>query len=213
MPKYAYIDESGINYHEIVMTVSIFILEGSRSARSVQMIALKSLFGRQLLNQIDKLSKKHRLHFSDMSNQDKLTVGGYFRQANIACYASCYWHKGGVKNHETRFAIYKALVKLCLCRALEDHKDLIVAVAKQGGWQSYKHSFLGELKEIPEFVRKDDTFCKAKFELASAANPGVQIADFYAGTIRHFLKSGQIIKCAPAYDLIKHQIVCIETWD
>ena len=210
MPYHAYIDESGVNHNEIVMVVAMVILPGSRSAEKQRQDVLKELFVRSLQRtkaQQHKQLKKQELHFVDMKYSHKLIAGSAFSQANITCYVSYYWHQENLKSYKHRFKIYTRLTKNCIQRAFEHHKDLEVSIGKQGGWQAYEHDFLAELKLIPEHFFESGHFCKGKFKLVSAAHPGIQIADFYAGASRDFFRFGEDEYRAKPYEMIKRQVL------
>ncbi len=210
MSKYAYIDESGTNDDETVMTVAMVILEGSRSAEKLRSGILKSLFGKLRKIHYREQLRERELHYADMTKLHRSVTGDYLSSANVICYISHYWHTESPKNHKARFAIYTELVKNCINNAFQIHPTLSVVIAKQGGWQTYKQSFLAELRPIPEAFIKSGKYRKSKFDLASSAHAGIQLADFYAGACRDFLRSGQHIELASAYEIIKHQILKID---
>ncbi len=209
MSYHAYIDESGVNHNETVMVVAMVVLHGSRSAEKLRKDVLAGLFDKS--SQMAKTRQKRQLrdqelHFVDMKYSHKLITSKYLSKADITCYVSYYWHQATVTNYKIRFKVYTELVKNCLKLAFEKHQDILVNIAKQGGWQTYKRSFLKELKLIPEHYVKNGQFRKGKFELVSGAHPGVQIADFYAGAYRDWLRSKQHKVLAIVYESLKHQI-------
>jgi hypothetical protein len=96
---------------------------------------------------------------------------------------------------------------MTISNALQNHKNLVVGIGKQGGWQKYERDFCAQLRSIPDQFTSTGNFRKAEFVLLPATKPGIQIADFYVGAIREFLKS-QTQNSMPYYfDIINHQII------
>ena len=69
------------------------------------------------------------------------------------------------------------------------HKEMVIAIGTQGGWQGYEREFCRELRLIPEEFTRNGNFRKAEFVLLPAVKQGIQIADFYVGAIREFHRS------------------------
>ena len=212
MPHYAFIDESGTMDHQDVMTVAAIVFEGEHSIVKLHDHVMRDLNPRyaQLQKQLKKDrkgSKLPRLHFTDMTNEHRATVGKRLANAKVSVFAASYWYETPSMSHEARFGIYTELVKLSIRKAFEMHKELEVGVAKQGGWQGYKRRFLMELKQIPGDFTKNGDYRKGEFYLLSAAKAGIQIADFYVGAVRDHHRG-----LTGAHDYIKHQVVCCETY-
>jgi hypothetical protein len=215
MSGFAFIDESGTKDDQLIMTVSMIVLDGQFACKNIQKSILKELYPKKIAK---KQSKKDitkprlGLHYCDIASNDRLTASRILIERKIDCYASCYYHDGREKHHEERFAIYKSMVRTCILAAFEHHEDLEIYIAAQGGANEYRSEFLAELRLLPEKFR---LYRKVKFGLETNAHAGIQIADFYAGAIRDFLLS-QLQKqneLAHAYDVIKSQIgeIAIET--
>lgn len=113
----------------------------------------------------------------------------------------------GDKSHDERFAIYTILTKICINKSFTDYKDLVVGIAKQGGWQKYERDFMAEMRQLPH---NQPEYRKADFELLSAAKPGIQLADFYVGAVRACVLEGAT---SSPYDLVEQQIICMELYE
>lgn len=131
---------------------------------------------------------KANLHYVDLDRRQKQAVSNLLSHAKVSVFASIYRHQGR-KSHQEYFLIYRTLVHQTIESALKKHKDLVVTVGKQGGWQTYQKSFLTSLKQIPKQCSADGNFVKAKFIIDSVINPGIQLADFYAGALRESILS------------------------
>src|ERR1039457_4937224 len=162
MPHYVFIDESGTMEHQDVMTVAAVVFEGAHSAVNLHDHVMGDLNPNyaQLLKHLKHRrqgSKLPRLHFTDMTDQQRATAGKRLAMAKVAVFTASYWYKTQSMSHETRFEIYTELVKLSIQKAFETHKELEVGIAKQGGWQDYERKLVTELKQIPAgFTHKGD---------------------------------------------------------
>jgi hypothetical protein len=213
MTKHCFIDESGTMDHQGVMSVALITLEGVNSAQRLHdqiMTALDSgyLARMKLLKKERKSAHLPRLHYADMSPEQKRTVGTRLGQAKITVYSAHHFHIDE-KTYEERFAIYTELVKICVQKALFEHKELVVNIAKQGGWQKYDNDFCTVLRELPEEFCRTGDYHKATFELLSAVKPGIQLADFYVGAVRDFVVNKSALM---PYSLVQEQILCRENY-
>jgi hypothetical protein len=93
------------------------------------------------------------------------------------------------------------LVKIVITAAFEKHQELEIAVAKQGGWQKYERNFLAALKQIPDDFKQRGGYRKGQIYLTSAVTPGIQLADFYVGSIRDYHRD-----LPDVHERIKHQV-------
>jgi hypothetical protein len=57
--------------------------------------------------------------------------------------------------------------------------------------------------------REDGDYRRATFQLLSAVKPGIQLADFYVGTVRDFVAKEPALM---PYDLVQEQILCREIY-
>jgi hypothetical protein len=192
------------------MTVALIVLDGVRAADRLHLRIAKSLApapsktrGRAAL---EKWYEKHQVHFVDMDEEHKLMVGNELGKANITAFIAGYWHTEESTTHEHRFAMYKQLVKTTTRRAFWAFDDLVVAIAKQGGWDTYGRPFMEELRQVPDEFISAGIYRKGAFFLSSPAKPGPQIADFYASSSRSFLLAETDASLAAPYELIQHQV-------
>lgn len=214
MPHHAYIDESGTMDHQGVMSVAMIILEGAHSAQRLHDHVMTALNPKYI--QLVKRLKKERkpahempyLHFADMSVEQKRTVGARLADAKVTVFTAHHRHRGD-KAHPERFEIYTELVKICVRRAFENHKELVIAIAKQGGWQKYERHFCAGLRALPEEFTQRGIYRRAEFELLSAVKPGIQLADFYVGAVREFTMDDSAVM---PFDLVREQIISHEIY-
>jgi hypothetical protein len=143
-----------------------------------------------------------RLHYSDMSLEQKNKIAERFSKSRTLVYGSYYVHTG-TKGHFERFFIYTELVKVCIRNALLEFDELNIYLAKQGGWQKYQKSFLSDIRSVADENKRGGRYCRMNLELVSAVKAGVQVADFYAGAIRESLLS----KDTTSFELLSAQIV------
>ncbi len=206
MLKHSYIDESGTKDHQEITTVALLLLDGAFSAQRLHKQIIKALFPQSTKpgRKNDKMS--FQLHYSDMTHDQKLTVAEILSKQSIECYTSCFYHDGSEKLHEQRFEIYSSLIRLCLHDALQIHEHLDVIIAQQSNWQTYRGPLLVTLDEIVAENSARLGFRKAKFAFESAAKPGVQLADFYAGATRGNLLNFRDASLGAPFDLIQGQI-------
>lgn len=189
-----------------VMSVAMVILEGANSAQRLHDHVMTALNPKyiQLLKQLKKDRKPlPTLHYADMMGDHRRIVAGRLAEANVTVLTAHHRHQGE-KTHAERFSVYGELVKICVRSAFETHKELIVGVAKQGGWQKYEQGFCAELRLLPEEFTKQGNYRKADFELLSAARPGIQLADFYVGAVRDFTMNESL---TVPFDLIQEQVL------
>ena len=211
MVNHAYIDESGTLDHQGVMTVAMIVLEGARSAQKLHDHVMKALHPKYL--QIKKMRNERShdkylpyLHFADMSSDQKRAAARRLAQAKVTVVTAHYRHHGD-KTHTERFTIYTNLVKICIRKALQEYRELTIGIAKQGGWQKYERDFYAQLRALTEGFDSKSDYRKADFELLSASNPGIQLADFYVGALRAYVMHESA--CMP-FDPIIEQVISNE---
>ena len=210
MPQYAYIDESGTLVEHVIMTVGLVLMSGRRTPDRISERILKTLYPHLAGN--PKALGKKKMHFADMSGTVQNRVAAQLAQEKITGVINSHWHTGEEETHQILFFRYTRMVQLLLYRALEvTTGDLTVVIAEQGSPETYKAGLLADLDKIVElFRRRTGTFRKVTYELKSAQSQrGLQIADFYAGTVRKmWLESMTGVEshlCAP-YKHVQHQI-------
>ncbi len=206
MTRHGFIDESGTKDDHEIMTVALLLLDGAFSAQRLHKQLIKALFPQSQKHGRSNDKMSFQLHYSDMTHDQKLTVAEILNKQSIQCYTSCFYHDGTEKSHEQRFAIYTSLIKLCLHDALQIHEHLDVTIAQQNNWQSYKAPLVSTLDEIVAENSARLGFRKAKFAFESAAKPGVQLADFYAGATRANLLKFRDPSLGAPFDLLQEQI-------
>lgn len=206
MVKHLFIDESGTRENQEVMTVAAVMFDGATSADRLHESVMEILNPEYL--KIVRELKKHRkeppkMHYIDLDDDQKRNVGDRLAKAQISVFSASYWYEDTVMTeHNERFLVYTQLVKTVIADAFKYHKELKVGVAKQGGWQKYEQAFLSELKLSPDIFRQEQgEYREGDFFLTSAAKSGIQLADFYVGSIRDYHKSLHI-----AHEKIKHQV-------
>jgi len=145
-----------------------------------------------------------QLHFTDMTIEQRQIVAECLAKAKVTVFTAHHHHKTD-KTHPERFAIYTELVKICLNSAFTEHKELVVGIGKQGGWQKYEPEFIAKLRKVPENYGE---FREASFDLLSAARPGIQLADFYVGTVRASVMDERSF----IYDFVQEQVICREIY-
>lgn len=214
MSHHAYIDESGTMDHQGVMSVAMIVLEGANSAQKLHDHVMTALNPKyiQLLKQLKKertpANKLPNLHFTDMTAEQKRIAGERLAQAKVTVFSAHHWHDGD-KTHPERFDIYTQLVKICIRKAFEEHKELVIAIAKQGGWQHYERNFCADLRTLPEEFTRSGNYRKADIELLSAAKPGIQLADFYVGAVRDYTMNSSALV---PFDLVQEQVIMREIY-
>jgi hypothetical protein len=215
MTHHAYVDESGTMDFQGVMTVAMVVLEGSHSAKRLHehiMTALNPQYP-QLVKQLKKerksTSELPQLHFADMTGAQKRDISDRLAKAKVTVFAASHWHEGA-KTHDERFQIYTELVKMCIRSGFNYHKELAIAIAKQGGWPKYQQDFLARLRTLPGEFTGAGNFRKADLELQSAVKPGIQLADFYVGAVRDFLMDESLF---PDFYLIQQQILSRDVYN
>lgn len=200
--------------HQGLMSVAMIVLEGANSAQKLHDHVMTALNPKyiQLVKQMKQLRKpasvKPHLHFADMTSDQKRTVAGRLAQAKITVFTAHHWHQGD-KTHPERFDTYTELVKICIRKALEDHKELVISIGKQGGWQKYERDFCTQLRTLTEQFTRAGNYRKVDIELLSAVKPGIQLADFYVGAVREFTMDE---KALMPFDLVREQIVTREIY-
>lgn len=210
VPVFGYIDESGTKDDQHVLSVSLVIFSGQFVGRKIRQNILKELYPQQMAQQkkARDRSKVLGLHYCDIRHEDRLAAGKLLQGNNIDCFSACFYHDGNEKTHEEKFAIYTSMVKSCIGDSLEYHEDLEICIAAQGGATGYRDTFFDELKGHIGIVSERLGYRKVKLDLATNAHPCIQIADFYAGAVRDFLRS-QILdnpELAAPYELLEKQI-------
>lgn len=206
MVKHVFIDESGTRENQELMTVAAVVFEGANSADRLHLSAMKVL-NPKYLELVKELKKQRKelpsMHYIDMSDAQKREVGERLAQAQITVYSASFWYDPENKyEHNERFNVYKQLVTKVIEDAFKQHKELSIAIAKQGGWKEHGAAFLRELKSIPEnYRRQHSDYREGEFYLLSAAKSGIQLADFYVGSIRDSHRD-----IHTSHDKIKHQV-------
>lgn len=206
MVKHLFIDESGTREMQEIMTVAAVVFDGANSADTLHTSVMKTL-NPDYLKLVSALRKQRKelpqMHYIDLSDKQKRDAGERLGRANIAVYSASYWYdEVPMVEHSIRFPIYSQLVTQVIEAAFKDHKELKIGIAKQGGWQKYGPAFLGELKKIPDkYHQENGEYREGDFFLVSAAKSGIQLADFYVGSIRDSHRN-----LNTAHDRIKHQV-------
>ncbi|MBP6744253.1 MAG: DUF3800 domain-containing protein [Candidatus Obscuribacterales bacterium] len=215
MTNYGYIDESGTKDDQEVMTVALIVLEGRFTANNIHKQVLASVYPKHAANKHDKSQNKPSLHYAHMKKEHLRSSGKILANNNIDCFASCIYHDGSEKPHAERHRIYSKLIANCVFQAIEVFDDLIINIAQQGNWQTYRVDLVNSLQLLISNVSQRGAYKKAKFEFQSAAKPGIQLADFYAGATRGHLLRHKDASLSDAYDLIAKQVrdIKIETSD
>lgn len=211
MPYYAYIDESGTLAEHQVMTVSLVLFDGRRTADRAHLKILKDLHP-HLAHDLRALGHK-KLHFTDMPDHVQNQVASHLAQESIAAVINSHWHNLEEEPHSAVFGRYTRMVQLLLYRALElTNGEMKVIIAQQGGWETYEDSFLAEVRKAAELfsVRNKHVFRAVDYQLKPAHTVcGLQLADFYAGAVRKMLLeslTGRASHLSSPYDRVQHQI-------
>jgi hypothetical protein len=210
MVHYAYIDESGTLSEHQVMTVSLVLFEGRRTADRAHHKILKELYP-HLADDLKSLGAK-KLHFTDMPDHIQNQVASQLAQERISAVINSHWHSADEEAHGTTFGRYTKMVQLLLYRALElTTGEMKVIIAQQGGWETYEKPFLAEVHKAAElFSKRKHVFRAVDYDLKQAHTVGgLQLADFYAGTVRKmFLDTlaGLETHLSSPYDRVQHQI-------
>ncbi len=216
MTHHAYIDESGTEPEHGILTVALVVLEGAGSANKIHLNLSKAAFKapKSLKKaEITKWYAKQKLHYCDMSDQQKSAAGDSLHSANIRAFIAQHHHKDNDLNHDSKFKLYKTLVGDVVAEAFQHFGDLEICIAKQGGWESYGKEFLAELNSIPKSISISSNFKKGTFHLASTSNVGLQIADFYASSGRAFLLDGSKGSMSGPYEKIQNQVTLLSVRD
>jgi hypothetical protein len=211
MTFHAYIDESGTRIEHQVMTVSLVLLEGRRTAERIHTRVLKELYPH--LAETPKLLAQKKLHFTDMSDEDRIVVASQLAGDNVSAVINSHFHVVEDEPYEVFFARYTHMVKLLLYKGLEfSDGELILTIAQQGGWETYRTAFLGDVRKVVDlYIKRSGTFRTVDMELRSAqTSQGLQLADFYAGAVRKMYLDGLNHGLNPdqsgPYERVKHQI-------
>ena len=210
MSSYAYLDESGTKDDQHCMVVALAVFSGGRTAERLHLQIIQALYPK-IFKTKTRFGGRASIHYADMGASQRRLVSSILSNVKVTVYASTYQHQGQ-KSHKEYFTVYQHLVHQAAEAALKEYKDLVVTIAKQGGWQTYQQSFLASLRNIPKKGVVMGRFAKAKFFLDSASNPGIQLADFYAGAVREniLLATDKSLSCN--YELIAHQYKSIESY-
>jgi hypothetical protein len=185
MSTHAFIDESGTLVEHKIMTVSLVLLEGRRSAERICQRILKELYP-HLAHDPKALNRK-QMHFADMPDSTQNQVARHLAAAKISAVINSHWHSGEDETHQILFTRYTKMVQLLIYRALEATTgDLTVIIAEQGSPESYRTIFFSDLqKTVDLYRRRSGQFRAVDFDLKSTKTVrGLQLADFYAGTVR-----------------------------
>ncbi len=213
---HAFIDESGTLQDQEIMTVALVVLDGARSAEKLHLKASKVIFTppkTKGLKEREKWFASRTLHFAEMNDDQKLALGSELGRANIASVIASHWHTEASATHEHRFAVYSKLVEMTILRAFEFYKQLNIAIAKQGGWQVYGPPFLEQLRKLPgQYKYNTGQYREADIYLASSANHGIQLADFFASSCRNYLLSKSANRLAEPYERVQHLVVQLDEY-
>ncbi|MCA9801756.1 MAG: DUF3800 domain-containing protein [Cyanobacteria bacterium HKST-UBA02] len=211
MTHYAYIDESGTQPEHQVMTVSLVLFDGRKAAERARIRILKQLYP-HLAHDLKALTRK-KLHFTDMRDDDQSLVAGLLAQEKIAAVINSHLHTREDEPHSVLFGRYTKMVQLLLYRALElTNGEMRVIIAQQGGFETYEDGFLSDVNKAAELFSKRNkkVFRVIEYQLRPAHSVcGLQLADFYAGTVRKMLidsMNGIEAELSSPFDLVQHQI-------
>jgi hypothetical protein len=210
MVHYAYIDESGTLIEHQVMTVSLVLFGGRRVAERAHHKILKELYPH--LADKPKVLGSKKLHFADMPDATQTQVARHLAHESITAVINSHWHSNEEEPHGTIFGRYTKMVQLLLYRALEiTAGEMRVVIAQQGGWETYEDAFLAEIRKSAElFSKRRQIFRAVEFQLKPARTVcGLQLADFYAGTVRKMLLDSLDAlepDLSRPYDQVRHQI-------
>jgi hypothetical protein len=209
MIKHGFIDESGTLADQGVMTVALVLLNGARTAEKLHPKLTKSIYpthSARGLKQMEQFYASQELHFAQMNDKQKLAIADVLSKSNITAFVGFCQHTEDSTEHNHRFLMYRELLKLTINKAFETTDELIVSIAKQGGWESYGGELISELRYLPQAFTRTGQFRKGEFFLSSPLKQGLQIADFYASSSWHFLRAGQNTAQCAAYERIRHQV-------
>ncbi|MDP3507585.1 MAG: DUF3800 domain-containing protein [Candidatus Melainabacteria bacterium] len=205
-----YIDESGTLAEHKVMTVGLVLLDGRRSADRITERILKDLYPD--IGNMPRVMAQKKLHFVDMSTTIQSRIASHLAGEQIQGIVNSHWHTGAEENHEIVFGRYTKMVQLLIYRALEQTLGPpSVTIAQQGGFETYEKAFLADLfKVVESFHKREKIYRSVDFTLKSAqTNRGLQLADFYAGSVRKMLLDsleGLTSDSSSPYSQIQHQI-------
>lgn len=209
MSYWGFVDESGTLAEQKVMTVSLVLVDGSRTADRINERILKDLHP-HLAKDLKVLMKKN-LHFVDMSESEQSRAAKILAKEKIAAVINSHWHSGEDEPYEVIFGRYTRMVQNILYKGLEfTSGDLNLVIAQQGGWETYEHNFLEEVgKAVLLFRQRQKAYRKVDMQLKPAHQiRGLQLADFYAGSGRKMLLErldGSEGASSP-YDQVEHQV-------
>jgi len=208
--NFAYVDESGTLIEHEIMTVSLVLLEGRRAPERISERILELLYP-HLADDPRALGKK-KMHFADMTGDVQNIVAGQLAQENIVGVINSHWHTNEEEKHYTLFSRYTRMVQILLYKALERTEgDLTVVIAEQGSPDTYRAALFADLdKTVELYKQRTGKYRKVTYELKSAqTHRGLQLADFYAGTVRKMWlesKSGVETHLCSPYKHVQHQI-------
>lgn len=191
MTIYGYVDESGTLVEQRVMTVSLVLLEGRRAADHMSERILKELFPH--LVKTPKVLGKKILHFTDMQESTQNHVASQLATQKISAVINSHWHIYGSETHQESFSRYTRMVQLLLYQGLEmTSGDFHLIIAEQGSPESYQAKLFADLgKTVSLHKKRTGNYRNVRFELKSAQTVrGLQLADFYAGTVRKMWLEG-----------------------
>jgi hypothetical protein len=217
MPIYGYIDESGTLVEQQVMTVGLVLLDGRRSADRIAERILKELYPH--LTELPKELGKKKLHFADMQEATQIKVARHLAQEKLCGVINSHWHSSESETHQILFSRYTMMIQLLLYKGLElTSGDLQLVIAEQGSPEIYKGKLFADLdKTVELYRRRTGVYRKVGFELNSAQIVrGLQLADFYAGTVRKMWLEGlqgREAKASAPYRQIEHQITLADYID
>lgn len=200
MTRFGFIDESGVNPDQQIMTVGLVTFDGQFTAKRLQTRILETLYPKRA--QKGKKVKLGDLHYTELEDYQREAAAEILQTEKISFYGSYYYHESGPLPHEERTAIYRSMVSACILNALDDHKVFDICVAQQGSDPEYHADTLKALKEIPARYRE---YRKVTFRLGTNAKPGIQLADFYVGALRDHHLSELLMEplLAKPYSLIE----------
>jgi hypothetical protein len=210
MPIYGYIDESGTLIEHQVMTVSLVLIDGRKTADKIGERILGELHPHLASNKRE-LNKKN-LHFADMQEGAQVTVANHLAQEKICGVVSSHFHIAESERHEDLFSRYTRMLQLVLYKGLElTSGPFELVIAEQGSPETYKTRLFGDLDDTVFLFRsRSGQYRDVNYHLKSARTMrGLQLADFYAGTVRKMWiegLNGQEARMSAPYSQLTHQL-------
>lgn len=195
------------------MTVALILLDGARTAEKLHSKIAKAVFATPKargINELERFYSDQKLHFTQMNKKQKFDAAHILCNASVSAVIGYCRHTEKSVAHDHRFEMYRELLKVTITKAFEVNEELIVSIAKQGGWESYGAGLLAELRKIPDGLSTSASFRKGDFYLASASKKGLQVADFYASSSWNHLLVGEDKDRSSAFEKIAGQVVHLQ---